>query len=172
MIRLLLLIAIVTIAAAIDLKDRRIPNVVTVLGVSLGLGLGLFDGTVVSSLLGILAALALGFPAFAAGSIGAGDAKLLAAVGAIVGPIVLVSVILYAGAAGLVMALTESYRNGTIWAVALRTQQWTVHLLTLGRRGQRIDLSSPGASSIPYGVAIAVGAIVAWFLPLIPGGGS
>ena len=36
--------------------------------------------------------------------------------------------------------------------------------LTLGRFGERLTLASPGAITIPYGVAIAVGSIAVWFI--------
>jgi hypothetical protein len=36
--------------------------------------------------------------------------------------------------------------------------------LTLGRRGYSRSLQSPGAVTIPYGVPIAIGALVWWFV--------
>jgi Flp pilus assembly protein protease CpaA len=37
-------------------------------------------------------------------------------------------------------------------------------VFTLGRRGKRTTLQTPGAVSVPYGVAIALGTIAALYL--------
>ena len=52
----------------------------------------------------------------------------------------------------------------------MNTKNLILHWATLGRRGQRISLDSPGAQSIPYAVPIAVGALMTWFFPFSLGG--
>ena len=58
---------------------------------------------------------------------------------------------------------------GVVVPLLWNTKNVAVHLLTLGRYGERVTLSTPGAQTLPYGVAIAIGGLAAWFLPL-PGG--
>ncbi len=111
-------------------------------------------------------ALAVTFPLVALGGIGAGDAKLLTAVGAFVGPAGLFSVALYAALAGGLLAIGNTVRRGAFLGVVVNMKNLLVYWLTLGRHGVRIGLDSPGARSVPYGLAIAAGALVAWFYPV------
>ena len=74
--------------ALIDLRTRRIPNAISVglaaLGVVLAAG-GASGTSVASSLAGFFAGLLLMMPGHLLGATGAGDVKLFAAVGAVVG---------------------------------------------------------------------------------------
>ena len=156
-----------------DVRERRIPNWATLPGVLAGLALsavevGGFPGL---ALLGALVALGLGFMLFALGGVGAGDAKLFAAVGAFVGPGGLLPVLIYGGLAGGVLAVGSSLRQGVTRSALRNTKDLLVHVLTLGRYGERRTLDSPEAHSVPYGVAIAVGAVAALLFPLSLGGG-
>jgi prepilin peptidase CpaA len=164
------LVVLLAAATATDLRHRRIPNGLTATGIVVGLALGLVQGQLAASFLGLGAALAIGLPLFALGALGGGDAKLLGAVGALLGPTSFVSALLYAGLAGGAMALVQAVRRGTIIPLLLRTFDLALWAVTLGRRGMRLSLESPGALSIPYGAAIAVGALAAWFFPLLAGG--
>ena len=75
-------------AVVIDVRTRRIPNWLT--GAIAGAGFGMaFGGGVVTpaqAALGLLAGLLLMMPGHLIGATGAGDVKLMAAVGAVVGP--------------------------------------------------------------------------------------
>ena len=167
-----LVFTIVLCAAVVtDLRDRRIPNSVTVTGLVLALVLSLVtDGpNLTSALAGAGLALLLSFPVFALGGVGAGDAKLFTAVGAFVGPLGVIAVVVYGGLAGGAIVLFDAWRRGVIIPLLMSTVDVMAHLVTLGRRGRRITLATPGAHAVPYGVAIAVGGFAAWFLPL-PGG--
>ncbi|MBS3938162.1 MAG: prepilin peptidase [Peptococcaceae bacterium] len=78
------------LAAALygDLRERRIPNILTFTGMGLGLMMQLaFHGWagLASSLLGLALGFLLLFPLFALGKFGGGDVKLLAAIGALRG---------------------------------------------------------------------------------------
>ena len=167
------LLCLVGVAVFTDLRERRIPNWLTVTGVLVGLGFASVevDGFPTAALIGVVLALAVTFPLFALGGLGAGDAKLLAAVAAFVGPAGLLSVALYGGVAGGVLAVISTVRRGVILPVLHGTQNLIVDLVTFGRRGERTVLDAPGAHTVPYGVAIAAGAIVGWFFPILLGGG-
>lgn len=108
-------VGVVAIAVATDLKTRRIPNVLT-FGAALAAfaahgylagwsGLG-------SSLAGWAIGAAFFFPFFALCGMGAGDVKLLAAVGAWLGPAATVWVALFSGVAGGAMALVVATMSG------------------------------------------------------------
>ncbi|MEJ2541401.1 MAG: prepilin peptidase [Gemmatimonadota bacterium] len=156
------------VATVTDVRERRIPNWVTAGGALVGVlfaalpsGIGLG-----ASVLGLAVGLAVTLPVYAVGALGAGDAKLLAAVGAFMGAGSLLSVMLYAGLAGGLLGLLSAARRGVLIPVLLETKNWFIHAVTLGRHGRRHTIDDPEASTIPYGVAIAAGAMVAWFIPL------
>jgi hypothetical protein len=48
--------------------------------------------------------------------------------------------------------------------VLLNTAGLLKRLVTFGRGGTRPELDAPGAITIPYGVAIAIGGLIWWFL--------
>jgi prepilin peptidase CpaA len=172
--RLTALTILLSIAVVTDVRERRIPNRLTLSGGLLGIVLGALavGGFPVSSLAGAAIALIVAFPFFALGGLGAGDAKLLAMVGTFVGPAGLLPVVLYGGIAGGLLALGSSLRRGTIIPLLLRSRDLFVYLVTFGSRGTRWSLDDPGAEAVPYGVAIAVGALGAWFFPIVMGGAS
>jgi prepilin peptidase CpaA len=91
-------------------------------------------------------ALALGMVAFARGWVGGGDAKLLAAVALWAGTDLLLPLLVVTSAFGAVLALS------LLW---MRQLAWPGCLPAL----------APGAP-IPYGVAIAAGAV--WLVPHLP----
>ena len=154
-----------------DLRVRRIPNSVTMTGLILAFAMSLIlkDLAITASLAGAGLALILSFPLFALGGIGAGDAKFFTAVGAFVGPIGVLAVIIYGGLVGGALALGDAARRGVLLPLLLNTKNMAFHLLTFGRYVERVTLATPGAQTLPYGVAIAIGGLAAWFLPL-PGG--
>lgn len=172
--RFLALAALLSAAVFKDLRERRIPNRVTISGLVAGLILAAavesgFPGTAVG---GVILAFLVSLPFVALGALGGGDAKLLTAVGAFVGIGGLLSVLIYGALAGGILALANAVRRGAILGVLMNTKSLLVYLVTFGRHGERIALDTPGAESVPYGVAIAAGTVVAWFFPLSLGGPS
>src|SRR6185503_3388038 len=95
-------------ACVTDLRSRRIPNVLTFGAAGAGLiyaGVtGGWSGVGAASLGWFIGAMAFIVP-FALGGLGGGDVKLLAAIGAWLGPAGAFWVALYTGVAGGVMAL-------------------------------------------------------------------
>jgi prepilin peptidase CpaA len=76
----------VSIAAIIDLSTRRVPNWLTIPGICIGLcANGYLTGAegVKSSALGVCTGFLLLFFAYLLGGMGAGDVKLLSAVGSV-----------------------------------------------------------------------------------------
>jgi prepilin peptidase CpaA len=181
-LHLTLLAAVLAAAVYTDVRERKIPNGLVLAGLAAGLAVAALQsagwwpevpaaaGSIAAGLAGAGLGLAVGVAFFALGALGAGDGKLLAVVGAFLGPVGLLMSVLYGGIAGGLFALAAAVRRGTILPVLLRTRDLAIHLITFGRHGERWTVDSPGAVSVPYGVAIALGALLAWFLPGLPGG--
>jgi prepilin peptidase CpaA len=161
------LVTTVSLAAWFDIKERRIPNWINLFGLIAGLFLGAFQSSTqfIFNLTGFFAGiLALMIP-FAFGWMGAGDVKFFAAVGALLGYKTLPRVFFYscivAGiialiAMGLGQARQISFKN--FW------NDCKFMFLTLGIRlpnNKRID---SGSYSVPWGVAIGAGTIMAYYV--------
>lgn len=164
--RALLLVLLVGAAAVTDLRNRRIPNLLTVTGFALALALrsasgweGLADG-----LQGAGLALLVTVPLFAVRALGGGDVKLLAAVGALLGPGGAMTAMLLSAAIGWVLALVAVVRRGVLLPVLMNCGDMVRYWVSLGRAGRLPRLDSPDAASIPYGVAIALGSAGALML--------
>ena len=109
------LLVLLAVAATIDWRTYRIPNVLTFGGMVLGLALSTFDvgsapsSSLLSGIGGLLLATASLLPLYAFGVLGAGDVKLMAAVGAFVGHDEILPVLLFvlitAGLVSLAIAL-------------------------------------------------------------------
>lgn len=161
-------VAFAALALLSDIRNRRLPNRLTVAGLAAALLLRAFAGpaAVLDGLGAGLAALAISLPLFAVGGIGGGDAKLLAALGAFAGLQQLWPALLTAGVLGGVLALALTIRGRVVVAALLNVGALGRYILSGGRRGSRPRLDSPGAIRVPYGVAIALGFVAARFLPL------
>ena len=146
---LALILAILLIAAAAEDAVRlRISNVTVglvlisaiVAAIMTGPELRLWQNLVV-----FLALLAVGTPMFAAGKLGGGDVKLLASAGLWFD---------FAGALWLLIAVALAGGVLALLVLVIRSFNWSEEI----RR--RVVLLRPGGG-IPYGVAIAAGALIA-----------
>jgi prepilin peptidase CpaA len=119
-------IVVAIVAALWDLKTRRIPNFLTF---GAALAALLVHGYVAGlagvgwSIAGWLVGVAFFFPFFALGGMGAGDVKLLAALGAWLGPGPAVWVALFSLIAGGALGLVVSFGYG-YWRQALANILW------------------------------------------------
>ena len=146
--------------AAIDLRTRRVPNPLTALLAATGVGfaaVGISGLTIGASLLGFALGLALMLPGHLLGATGAGDVKLFAALGALIGPAHIATAFVYTAIAGGVIALVIAIRRR-------RLQQ------TIGNAAQLIASAAANVSAIEsplennrfaYAPAIAVGTTLA-----------
>jgi prepilin peptidase CpaA len=156
----------VTVAAVLDVRSRRIPNVLTVWALALALTVrGLAGGgALLPGLLGLAAAAVITIPLFGLRVLGGGDAKLLIAVGAYLGPQGVMIALLGTGVAGGVMAIFVSARRSMLLPALLNAGDLIRSVATFGRTGTAARMPSPMSGSLPYGVAIAVGTIAAVLL--------
>ena len=143
-----------------DIRTRRIPNELTATIAGIGVALaatGISGLSVWASMGGFALGLALMMPGHALGATGAGDVKLMAAVGAIVGPALVVSAFLFTAVAGGVLAI----------AIAARRQRLAATIAGTGRLivapGEvKKEISAATVSSrFAYGPAIALGSVLA-----------
>jgi prepilin peptidase CpaA len=147
----LILAFILLAAAAQDATRLKISNVTVVLviaaaivaAVVVGPTFGLWQNLAVFAVL-----LAIGTPLFAAGKLGGGDVKLLAAVGLWFD---------IEGAGKMLLAVALSGGALAVLILAARTLKWSD-----GAR-RRVVVLQP-RSGIPYGVAIAFGTLIAMAL--------
>jgi prepilin peptidase CpaA len=148
-------------ATVIDLRTRRIPNELTAAMTGVGIAMaatGVGGVSVAGSFLGFAIGLLLMMPGYGLGATGAGDVKLMAAVGAIVGPGLVVSAFLCTAIAGGLLAV----------AVAIHRRRLATTLTGTGRligSGGRQQIETATASSkFAYGPAIAAGSLIAMLI--------
>jgi prepilin peptidase CpaA len=160
----LLLVAILLLAVWFDVREQRIPNWLTAggLAVALLLRAALGTGALWVGLLGGALGFSLGILLFAAGAMGAGDAKLLATVGLLLGFDTFLRCLPLIGALGGLLALAVTIQKGTVIPTLVRFRELLFYVVSFGRIGERRTLSMPGAVTVPYGVAVALGAAMAW----------
>jgi prepilin peptidase CpaA len=149
-----------TIATVVDIRTRRIPNELTAAMAGVGIGLaatGVSGVPLWASVVGFGVGLLLMMPGYVLGATGAGDVKLMAAVGAIVGPALVISAFLFTAIAGGVLAIVVAARRQRLTATLAGTGR-----LVAGSADTRALLrTAPPTSRFAYGPAIAVGSIIA-----------
>jgi prepilin peptidase CpaA len=159
----LLLLVVVAIAGFYDLRFRRIPNWLVLIGLVVGIGLNsfLFEWAGLQrALLGMGLALLVYFPLYLLRAMGAGDAKLMAAVGSILGPgnwlavFVLTSVL--GGLVALIVLLFAGRIRKAFWNVGWILNE-VIHLRAPYHSSEELDVRSPRAMRMPHGVMIAFG---------------
>jgi prepilin peptidase CpaA len=159
----ILLAVTVIAAAAIDLRSRQIPNWLTLSGVCAGLLLnGYVSGLpgVGKSLAGIFVGFGVYFVLYRLRAIGGGDVKLMAAVGAIVGPGTWIAVFLATAIAGGVLAIALMISRGRVRETLgniLFIARELIHFRAPHKRRGDLDVKDPRALTMPHGLAIAAG---------------
>ncbi len=156
------------IAAWCDIRTRHIPNLLT-FGVAVAaIAYGLMTqglGGGVSSVGGWLVGCALFLPFFVLGGMGAGDVKLLAAIGGWLGPRDAFMTGLYAAIAGGVMALALALATGYLGQALRNTTMLLSHWRVFGlSRLPALTLAEAHGHRLPYAFPIAAGTLAAIWL--------
>lgn len=142
-------------AAVIDLRTRRVPNVLTAAMTAAGMALavaGLGRVGVAAACAGCVIGAALMLPGHVFGATGAGDVKLLAAVGASLGPALTLRAFVVTAIAGGAIALAVAAGRGRL----RQTVTATTRLAVAGETG---GIEDPAADNrFAYAPAIAIGA--------------
>ena len=161
------LVLTVAFGAAFDVGTRRIPNFITIGGLAVALVLRLSIGgveTLLSGLLGALLAFLFSFPLFMLKGMGGGDVKLLTAVGAFLGPfgtfVALLATALVGGVLAIAVSLQRRRLGSSLAGTFLVMRGLALKAISGGEVDAVPTLEAQDAVTVPYGVAIAVGAVI------------
>lgn len=151
------------VATVTDLRQRRIPNLVTLPLILLALLLHSL-ATGLPGLVHSLQGLGLGFGLLLIphllGGIGAGDVKLMAAVGAVLGPAQTFAAFLVIAILGGVVSVATMAVRGELLATLARLGHGFLALFGgAGLAALRVDRTTLRRQGIPYGVVIAAGTV-------------
>lgn len=169
--------ALLCIAAWHDVHDRRIPNIVVMVGLALGLiiqaatssGSGFFHPNhagalgITASAIGALTGLFLFMPFYALRTLGAGDVKLLAMVGAWLGPTGVAWTALWSMVAGGLLSIVVMLACGHTRSVVLNLRSMFFASTLAANDPSRASGGTLGATArvttgrLPYALAIAAG---------------
>ena len=159
--------ALLAWAAVSDLRARRIPNTLVLTLAALGLVYVVIARQSPSALIGwgggLLVGFALWIPLHVLGMLGAGDVKLFAAAAAWFGPLGAVRGALLSAIVGGLLSLLFMVWTRTSGATFRRLGSWAVVAASGGWKAP--PPASQATHQLPYGVAMAVGLALAWWLP-------
>jgi prepilin peptidase CpaA len=156
------------LATVSDIRSRRIPNALVLVGASSGLALRTWNEGGAGSLAsveGLSVGIALLLPFYAVRVAGAGDVKLMGAVGSFLGPQNMLGAALYSMAAGGLLAMLACAWSGTLRQLAGNLKSIFVGgMLDLGL-GQvpSLRVGAESVGTLPYALAITVG-VAAWVM--------
>lgn len=156
-------IVLSVIAGSTDWRSRRIPNWLTVPGFAVGLAISTFLGGwagLKDSLLGAGLAFALLLPFWLLKSLGAGDLKFAAALGAYTGPGRLIDILVASVFVAGVMALALVIYKRRLLETIRNIGHILVSLVTFRLPASHVTLDNPDALTIPKGVALALTVIL------------
>jgi prepilin peptidase CpaA len=163
-----IVLAVALVAAAWDVATRRIPNALTFGAAAAAFVVQTYLGGwpgAATALAGCAVGVTLFFPVFALGGMGAGDVKLLGAIGAWVGPAAAIWVALYSGIAGgiagLLVAGFSGYLGRMLTNVWCLLMYWRVAGL---RPAPELTLSTHQGPRLAYAVPVLAGLMVTIWL--------
>jgi prepilin peptidase CpaA len=156
------------VACVTDLRSRRIPNVLTFGGALAALAYhGVtagFDGLLAAAA-GWLAGVLIFLLPFALGGMGGGDVKLVAALGAWLGPSMTVWLALYTGVAGGVAALVVALFRGYLPTALRNIRMLLTHWRVVGLQPlTEVTLAGSRGPRLAYAVPIFIGTVVTLWL--------
>jgi prepilin peptidase CpaA len=159
--------ALAGVACWFDVRTRRIPNRLTFPAAALGIAAATAahgGSGALASAAGLFVGLMLFFPLFALKGLGAGDVKLMGALGAWLGTTVVLGVAFYTTLAGGVLALAlivkHRYGSQAVRNLWLLLTHWRVSGL---RPLDALTLETAKGPKLPYALPIAVGLALAFW---------
>ncbi len=181
---LMVLIVLMLVAVLNDIRTRRIPNRLILVGLALGTTFQLvgvdhiMDGDffmlafgangIKAALLGGLSGLALFLPFYVLRTFGAGDVKLLATVGVFLGPQHVMYAALWTMIAGGTLSLVWALCTGVLRQVFSNLHSMCITALMNAQTGGSASIPAPVQTTgrLPYAIAIACGAAIEIFRTL------
>jgi prepilin peptidase CpaA len=157
-----------SVACVTDVRSRRIPNVLTFGGAAAGLLFhAVYPGGAgwIPAAEGWLVGAAFLFIPFALGGLGAGDVKLLAALGAWLGPAEIIRAAVYAALAGGVLALVVALLRGYLRKALSNIWFLLCHWSVVGVRPvPELSLEGSAGPRLAYAIPIFVGLVLTTWL--------
>jgi prepilin peptidase CpaA len=160
------LICVVLAAAIYDARYRKVPNWLSLSGVILGLCLNVYlsgwNGLEAAAS-GFGLALLIYTPLYLIRGMGAGDVKLMAAIGAIVGPHgwlnIFIATALVGGLVSLLAVVIKKRAHQTLLNLITIVFE-LAHFRRPAKADARLDIRNPSSLRMPHAISIAVGCIV------------
>ena len=160
------LVVLAVLGAIFDARQRRVPNWLTLAGLFLGIALNTFlfeTAGLWMSLEGLGLAMLVYFPLYLLRGMGAGDVKLMAAIGALVGPVNWFGILVLTALFGAIAALGAIALKGRF-----RQTMWNIWMILASIRiGQapyktnpELDISSERSVRLPHAISIGLGTVV------------
>lgn len=165
-----LLLALALTAAAFDIRYRRIPNWLVVTGATAAFAIHIwlsgFNGFKTAAA-GLGVAFLVYLPLFVLRAMGAGDVKLMAAIGAVIGPMnwifLFVFTALLGGVAALVLVLAKGRLGETLRNVGVILSE-LAHFRAPHEKDVALDVRHANAITLPHGVVIAAACLLFLYL--------
>lgn len=162
----ILTLALALAAAWTDWRTRKIPNWLTAPALILGFTVHtVFAGLpgAKTSLAGAALALGVLLPLVLLRALGAGDWKLMGALGAFLGPILFVYVLVASLLVSGLMAVVEVMRTHRVRQTMRNMYVLMRGFLSFGlRKNPEISLDNPGLLKLPFGVAVAAATVICY----------
>jgi prepilin peptidase CpaA len=176
----ILLAAVAVVAAYYDIRFRRIPNWLTLPAVVAGfVASGLWPGQhsawggLANAALGFALAMLVNFPLYLLHARGAGDVKLMAAIGALIGWRDWIAIFMISSLLGGILALFLMFGLGRVRQTFSNTAHIIVELMHFRaphQLSEELDVNSPAAARLPQGAVIGLACCLLLCLhALLPG---
>ena len=161
------MLMLLLLGVVFDQREKRIPNHLILFGLIAGLFLNMYEqglSGIIVSIQGLATGIALLFIPFALKGMGAGDVKLLGMVGAFKGALfafhAFLAMALWGGLIAVILLIGRRQLGKTL------KRMWTgllLHLFKVQKLQETIETRNSGIS-FPYALAIALGALSAYFI--------
>jgi prepilin peptidase CpaA len=162
----IILLSLVIVAAAYDLRFRRIPNWLCLSGLILGIGVNtLFFGRdgFVGAASGLLCAFVIYFLLYLLRGMAAGDVKLMGAIGSIMGAhgwlVIFLTTAIIGGLVSLIAIVVKKRTRQTFSNVAVIGAE-LLHFRVPSVNAAHLDVRNPEALRLPHGAVIAASSVV------------
>jgi len=160
------------VGAAFDVKSRRIPNKLTgpalLFGMALHLSLDGWHGLLTGVAAGLICG-AVFLVFYLAGGMGAGDVKLITAVGCIAGLSNTAYLLVLTALAGGVMAIGLALMRGRLKETLMNVGALANHHKNEGLTAHpELNVRNASTLRLPYGLAIAAGCTITLYLHGLP----
>jgi prepilin peptidase CpaA len=159
------------VGSVFDVKSRRIPNFITapalLFGLLLHLAIGGWGEFFSSLAAGVICALVF-LVFYLAGGMGAGDVKLILAVGCIAGLSHIAYLLVLTAVSGGVMAICLAAARGQLRQTAMNVFALTAHHTREGLRPHpELNILNTQTLRLPYALAIAGGSILTLYFQAV-----